>query len=90
MATFTAGVALNMRWIGPSTGTLYELVANKRAGTPLAAGTPFTIADADADAFQAAFGSAGSQVPLRKYWANFFTAPAATPIRGRIAGLARS
>ena len=55
MATFTAGVPLNMKW--RSGKRVVEIVEDGPNGIPLAAGTVFTVPDDLADDFFAIHGS---------------------------------
>lgn len=66
MASFTSTAPLNMAWRDLSTGTVVEIVQDKRAGIPLPAGTPFVVPDAVADRFESDNGPQATinRVPL--------------------------
>lgn len=89
MASFTASVPLNMTYRHVPTGTVVEIVGNKQAGTPLAAGTPFTIPDAVADDFETDYGTEAVEVPPPRYWDNWWTPLPPTARPSRIPGLTR-
>lgn len=89
MADFTASVPLNMRWRDLATGTVVEIVQDRRAGIPLAAGATFTVPDAGgvADRFEAEHGPQATvnRVPLSAG----IMGPETTTYHSLISGLVR-